>query len=93
MIACVATHSRRAFVGLRVWCPLQASPSPLRRSYYVLVDGASTGTSDDRILDVKLQGKPSVYSYLTASAKAAVDGAVANNADRAIRAYKKLISQ
>ncbi|KXZ43733.1 hypothetical protein GPECTOR_81g181 [Gonium pectorale] len=61
--------------------------------YYVLVDGASTGTSDDRILDVKLQGKPTVYAYLSSTAKAAVDNAVANNAERAVKAYKKLINQ
>ncbi|PNH06281.1 hypothetical protein TSOC_007362, partial [Tetrabaena socialis] len=59
--------------------------------YYVIIQGATSDSSDDRILDVKLQGKPSVYPYLTATAKAAVDNAVANDADRAVKAYKALI--
>ncbi|PNH02573.1 hypothetical protein TSOC_011442 [Tetrabaena socialis] len=59
--------------------------------YYVIIQGATSDSSDDRILDVKLQGKPSVYPYLTSTAKAAVDNAVANDADRAVKAYKALI--
>ena len=33
--------------------------------YYLLIEGKSTSQNDDRILDVKRQGKPSPYAYLT----------------------------
>lgn len=57
-----------------------------------MVEGATTDAADDRILDVKLQSKPSVYPYLTATQKAAVDGPLGgNDAARAVRAYKQLI--
>ncbi|PNH09349.1 hypothetical protein TSOC_004048 [Tetrabaena socialis] len=71
---------------------LNAGTGSLGKSrYYVIIQGATSDASDDRILDVKLQGKPSVYPYLTSTAKAAVDNAVANDADRAVKAYKALI--
>ena len=33
----------------------------------MLIDGASTGKSDDRILDVKMQGLPSIYPILSSA--------------------------
>ncbi|GLC39129.1 hypothetical protein PLESTM_000843000 [Pleodorina starrii] len=60
--------------------------------YYVLIAGESReDPEDDVILDVKLQGKPCVYKYLSREQQAAVDGHVDNDADRAVRAYKSLL--
>ncbi len=43
------------------------------------------------MLDVKRQGKPAVYSYLTQAQRAAVDDNVDNDADRAVLGYKSLL--
>ena len=34
------------------------------KRYYVLIEGPSTGQSDDRILDVKAQGAPSAWGQI-----------------------------
>ncbi|KXZ45483.1 hypothetical protein GPECTOR_54g224 [Gonium pectorale] len=62
--------------------------------YYILIAGDSAkDSSDDRILDAKLQGRPSIYPYLTQQQQDAVYRAVANDADRAVRAYLSLIAR
>ena len=38
--------------------------------YYVLIEGSSSGDDDDRILDVKLQGLPSIYPFISANSQA-----------------------
>ena len=37
--------------------------------YYVLIEGDSTSDNDDRILDVKLQGMPSMFPYLSSTSQ------------------------
>lgn len=37
--------------------------------FYVLIEGSSTSDNNDRILDVKKQGLPSVFPYLSASSQ------------------------
>ncbi|GLI69446.1 hypothetical protein VaNZ11_014058 [Volvox africanus] len=62
--------------------------------YYILIAGeSSSDPNDDRILDVKLQGKPAIYKFLTKEQQAAVDDNVDNDADRVIRAHKSLLSR
>ncbi len=51
--------------------------------YYVLIEGKSKSTADDRILDVKLQSAPTALSYLSST----VDGQYSNEAKRHSRAY------
>ena len=62
--------------------------------YYVLIDGASTGDSDDRILDVKMQGLPSVYPYLSAASQANLLGVFPANQQgcRVVEAQKALLT-
>lgn len=63
--------------------------------YYLLIVGETASVDDDRILDVKLQGAPSAYSYLKSKLRgitdkaATVDGEV-NHAVRTIRGTKAL---
>lgn len=58
--------------------------------YYVLIEGASVSQDDDRILDVKLQGAPSAYPYLSADERGPLDGAFANHAERVVAGQKAL---
>lgn len=41
--------------------------------YYVLVEGAGSGESDDVILDIKLQSKPTPYTYLDSTTQSWYD--------------------
>ena len=60
--------------------------------YYVLIDGQTDGQDDDRILDVKKQGLPSAYPYLTASEHSQIDRAATAQARRTIAGYRALAS-
>ena len=61
------------------------------KRYYVLIEGPSTGQSDDRILDVKAQGAPSAWGLFDADAQAdTVDASGGDHAARATTAYKAL---
>jgi uncharacterized protein (DUF2252 family) len=59
--------------------------------YYVLIEGATVGHDDDRILDIKVHGAPTAAPYLSPAALAqttAVSGG--NHAVRTTQAYKAL---
>lgn len=58
--------------------------------YYILIEGASTDPSDDRILDVKLQSAPSSYPYLPASWRAQLNALFPNHAARTVMGYRSL---
>lgn len=59
--------------------------------YYVLIEGSSTGQSDDRILDVKAQGAPSAWGWIDAEAEAMTEDASGGDAAaRVVAAYKAL---
>ena len=42
--------------------------------YYVLIEGQSGDDNDDRILDVKLQGLPSIYPYISSASQSYMMG-------------------
>lgn len=59
--------------------------------YSVLIEGASAGQGDDRILDIKAQGAPSAWSWLGAEDQADTDAASGgDHAARVVAAYKAL---
>lgn len=58
--------------------------------YYVLIEGASEGQNNDRILDVKQQGQPSAYPYLDAIERALLASFADNQARRTIVGYRAL---
>jgi len=59
--------------------------------YYVLIEGPTTGQDDDRILDVKAQGTPSAFGYLSSAAVSQTNSASGGNmAYRTVLAYKAL---
>ncbi|MEM9491514.1 MAG: DUF2252 family protein, partial [Myxococcota bacterium] len=58
--------------------------------YYVLIEGDSDSTGDDRILDVKGQLRPTAYPFLSAEEQLLLDDAAANDAERAVVAYRAL---
>lgn len=58
--------------------------------YYVLIEGDSASTDDDRILDVKRQGTPTPYRYLDDRERALTDAAAATPAERTITAYRAM---
>lgn len=59
--------------------------------YYVLIEGATSGQDDDRILDVKAQGEPTAWAYADPQAIDQTEAACAGNmALRAVTAYKAL---
>lgn len=59
--------------------------------YYVLIEGASSSQSDDRILDVKAQIAPAAWSTLSPAAVSATNAACGGNmARRAVTGYKAL---
>lgn len=61
------------------------------KRYYVLIEGPSTGQSDDRILDVKAQGAPSAWGLLDAAAQADTeDASGGDHAARGVIAAKAL---
>lgn len=59
--------------------------------YYVLIEGPTTGQDDDVILDLKVQGAPSAYLNLAASARAATDAASGNSPARRVVAAAKAL--
>ena len=59
--------------------------------YYVLIEGESTKPSDDRILDVKRQSKPTAYAFLGSAWQKEYDRHFSNDAQRQAIAYNALI--
>ena len=55
--------------------------------YYMLIEGASSSQDDDRILDIKRQGKPTPYVYLGSSAQQTYNASFYNDAQRHALAY------
>ena len=60
--------------------------------YYVLIEGETSGMDDDRILDVKLQGTPAVYPYLSASQQQNVTAEIADMGCRVAIAQKAMLT-
>ena len=60
--------------------------------YYVLIEGKTDEASDDRILDVKRQSKPTAYDFLSSAWKNDYNNLFANDAERQAIAYKALIN-
>jgi uncharacterized protein (DUF2252 family) len=60
--------------------------------YYVLIEGMTDDPDDDRILDVKRQGEPSAYPYLSADELAHLALATAHHAERAVLGYRALLA-
>jgi uncharacterized protein (DUF2252 family) len=59
--------------------------------YYVLVEGATTGQDDDRILEIKAQGAPSAWPYISPASVSLTNSAcLGNMAYRTVLAYKAL---
>lgn len=59
--------------------------------YYVLIEGATTSQSDDRILDVKAQGAPSGWAYADSAGVSLTNTACGGNmARRTVLAQKAL---
>jgi len=59
--------------------------------YYVLIEGATSSGSDDRILDVKAEGAPSGWAYADAAGVAVTNTACGGNmARRVVLAQKSL---
>lgn len=58
--------------------------------YYVLIEGASDSPDDDRILDVKRQGEPSGYAFLSDSDRAIVEAMALSHGERAVVAQRAL---
>jgi uncharacterized protein (DUF2252 family) len=59
--------------------------------YYVLIEGATTGQDDDRILDVKAQRAPTAWAYASPAAVTQTDAACGGNmALRTVLAHKAL---
>lgn len=59
--------------------------------YYVLIEGESDEPSDDRILDVKRQSKPTAYNFLGQKWQGEYDRRFKNDAQRHGLAYRALI--
>jgi uncharacterized protein (DUF2252 family) len=60
--------------------------------YYVLIKGATSSQSNDRILDIKRQGAPSAYPYLSTQERALLSQAALNDAARAVEGYRALVA-
>ena len=58
--------------------------------YYVLIEGASKSQDDDHILDIKGQGRPSMYEYLSVAERESYDKTYKNDAQRQAMGYKAL---
>jgi uncharacterized protein (DUF2252 family) len=61
--------------------------------YYVLIQGESDSSKGNRILDVKRQGKPSAYDYLSKEQQVDYDRTYLNDAQRQAVAYEALAKQ
>lgn len=60
--------------------------------YYILIEGESDDPDDDRILDVKLQPRPSAYPYLSVEERTLIDSATSHDAERAVLGYRALLA-
>jgi len=60
--------------------------------YYVLIEGGGNSKQDYAILDVKKQFQPSALYYMTADEQTAYNRQFANQAQRQVEAYKKMIT-
>ncbi len=60
--------------------------------YYVLIEGETDDTDDDRILDVKQQGLPSLYTYLSEVEQSNVNNFVENQGCRVAHGNKALLN-
>lgn len=60
--------------------------------YYVLIEGRTGDQDDDRILDVKRQGPPSAFLYLSRAERARMYGVADNHAARSILGYRALMA-
>ncbi len=62
--------------------------------YYVLIDGDSTADNDDRILDVKMQGLPSAYPYISTASQSNLTNVFASNQQgcRVVAAQKAMLN-
>jgi len=58
--------------------------------FYVLIDGESSSTNDDRILDVKQQGFPSIFPYLSQTEIDYISSLTPG--DRVIKAQKAMLT-
>lgn len=58
--------------------------------YYVLIEGETDSTADDRILDVKAQGRPTPCFFLGDAFRASCDAGFAHHAHRHADAYEAL---
>ena len=59
--------------------------------YFVLIEGATSGQDDDRILDLKAQSTPTAFAYLSSAAVSQTNSACGGNmAFRTVLAYKAL---
>ena len=61
--------------------------------YYVLVEGASGSQDDDRILDIKRQGEPSAWPYLSDAERTRTAAAAGNHAERTVVSYRGLVAK
>lgn len=59
--------------------------------YYVLVEAATKASIDDRILDIKLQNKPTAYQYFSKTEQIDYDIHSENDAQRHAVAYTALV--
>ncbi len=60
--------------------------------YYVLIEGESADSDDDRILDIKRQGPPSAFIHLSDDEAALLQAAADNPAERTIVGYRALVT-
>lgn len=61
--------------------------------FYILINGDRAGVDGYRILDVKAQGKPAIYPYVSEKQQQAVDANVQNDAQRVVKATKSMLSR
>ncbi len=61
--------------------------------YYVLIEGKTGSSKDNRILDVKRQSKPSAYEHVTKGEQVDYDRSFANDAERQAVAYQALATE
>jgi uncharacterized protein (DUF2252 family) len=70
---------------------LEAGTGSLGTSrYYILIEDKTKSSIDDHILDVKYQGKPTPYNYLSEAEQIDYDLNVENDAQRHAEGYKAL---
>ena len=82
-----ATHLHVKDIALRLNAGTGSLGTP---RYYLLVEGKSSSSKDDVILDVKRQTKPSAHPYLSATDRERYDQLFVNDAHRAVIAYRAM---